>query len=133
MGADPRYVAGKKLATIVRALYVVQARYDLTRKARAAKVGAPAPSDGRRLIQHGGGRFMATPTERDTCQHFPSIRLASAWPAMSDDAQGDLAADIRAHGQLEAATISPEGELLDGRNRMAACEIVGVELKHFCL
>ena len=42
-GADP-YVAGKKLATIVRALYVVQARYDLTRKARAAKVGAPAPS-----------------------------------------------------------------------------------------
>ena len=62
---------------------------------------------------------------------FPIHPACSAWPAMSDDALRDLAADIRAHGQLEAATISPEGELLDGRNRMAACEIVGVELKTF--
>ena len=37
-GKDP-YVASKKLATIARALNIVQARYDLTRKARAKSVG----------------------------------------------------------------------------------------------
>ena len=41
-GNDP-YVASKKLATIVRALNVVQGRYNLTRKARAIKIGG-APS-----------------------------------------------------------------------------------------
>ena len=62
---------------------------------------------------------------------FPIHQACSAWPAMSDDALRDLAADIRAHGQRVVATISPEGELLDGRTRMAACEFVGVELKTF--
>jgi hypothetical protein len=37
-GKDP-YVAGKKLATIARALNIVQARYNLTRKMRAKSVG----------------------------------------------------------------------------------------------
>jgi len=39
------YVAGKKLATIVRALHTVLARYDLTRKARAQKVGSVSVPD----------------------------------------------------------------------------------------
>ena len=36
---NDQYVASKKLATIVRALNVVQTRYEQTRKMRAAKVG----------------------------------------------------------------------------------------------
>ena len=68
----------------VRALYVVQARYDLTRKARAAKVGAPAPLDGRLLIQHGVAKLMATPTERDYMPAFP-IHPACSGVARDED------------------------------------------------
>ena len=39
------YVAGKNLATITRALNVVQARYGISRKARAAKVGDTSVDD----------------------------------------------------------------------------------------
>jgi len=38
-GDKDLYVAGKNLATIARALNVVQARYGISRKARAGKVG----------------------------------------------------------------------------------------------
>ena len=36
---------------------------------------------------------------------------------------------MRANGQHEAATITPDGMLLDGRNREAACALNGIELK----
>ena len=39
------YVAGKNLATIARALNVVQARYGISRKARAQKVGDTSVDD----------------------------------------------------------------------------------------
>ena len=39
------YVAGKNLATIARALNIVQTRYGISRKARAAKVGDTSVDD----------------------------------------------------------------------------------------
>jgi ParB-like chromosome segregation protein Spo0J len=37
-----------------------------------------------------------------------------------------LANDIKANGQLEAIVLY-DGKVLDGRNRLAACELAGVE------
>ena len=53
----------------------------------------------------------------------------SAWPAMDEATLRDLAADIKENGQHEPATITPDGELLDGRNRMTTYVIAGVDLK----
>jgi ParB-like chromosome segregation protein Spo0J len=48
---------------------------------------------------------------------------------MSEAALKELAADIKTNGQHEPATITPDGMLLDGRNREAACALNGIELK----
>ena len=64
-------------------------------------------------------------------QHRPAYPLhpaCAAWPAMTDKDLQELAADIKANGQLEAATITPDGQLLDGRNRRDACAINDMEL-----
>jgi hypothetical protein len=53
----------------------------------------------------------------------------AAWPPMSPEEQCDLAADIAANGLREPITLTPDGLLLDGRNRAEACEIADVEPK----
>jgi len=60
---------------------------------------------------------------------YPIHPACSAWPAMSETALKELAADIKANGQHEPATITPDGQLLDGRNREAACALNGIALK----
>ena len=60
---------------------------------------------------------------------YPIHPACSAWPAMREAALRELADDIKIHGQLEPAAITPDGELLDGRNREAACALNGIELK----
>ena len=45
---------------------------------------------------------------------YPIHPACSAWPAMSEAALKELAADIKANGQHEPAAITPDGELLDG-------------------
>ena len=51
----------------------------------------------------------------------------SAWPEMHPGELRELAADIKANGLHEPLTLTPDGLLLDGRNRMLACEMAGVE------
>ena len=60
---------------------------------------------------------------------YPIHPACSAWPAMSETALKELAADIKVNGQHEPATVTPDGQLLDGRNREAACALNGIELK----
>ena len=51
---------------------------------------------------------------------------AELFPFMSDEELAELAADIRAHGLLEPIVLL-DGLVLDGRNRLRACEAAGVE------
>jgi hypothetical protein len=53
--------------------------------------------------------------------------LADLFPLMSEDDLKELAADIKANGQLHPIVIDAEGVLVDGRNRLAACDLVKVE------
>lgn len=52
---------------------------------------------------------------------------ANFYPMLSDEALAELAADIKENGQQSPITVTVEGVLLDGRNRLRACEIAGVE------
>jgi N6-adenosine-specific RNA methylase IME4 len=51
---------------------------------------------------------------------------AALFPLLEGAALDALAADIQAHGLRVPITIHPDGRLLDGRNRLKACEAVGV-------
>lgn len=60
--------------------------------------------------------------------------VADLFPMMSDDELAELADDIKAHGLINPIIIDSDGlVLIDGRNRLRACEIAGVEprFEHF--
>jgi len=52
--------------------------------------------------------------------------IAALFPMLADGELQALAADIRENG-LQQAVVIQGGTLLDGRNRLAACELAGVE------
>lgn len=52
---------------------------------------------------------------------------ADVWPMLPEDELRALADDIAAHGLRQPLVVTPEGELLAGRNRLRACEMAGVE------
>jgi N6-adenosine-specific RNA methylase IME4/ParB-like chromosome segregation protein Spo0J len=51
---------------------------------------------------------------------------ADLFPVLEGPAFDALAADIQAHGVRVPIVIHPDGSVLDGRNRLRACEAVGV-------
>jgi ParB-like chromosome segregation protein Spo0J len=53
--------------------------------------------------------------------------LAAVFPMLTSDELAELADDIKANGLLHPIMIDDTGVLIDGRNRLAACEIAGVE------
>lgn len=55
--------------------------------------------------------------------------LAAEFPMIGADELADLAQSIADHGQYDPITLTPDGVLLDGRNRLAACALAGVEPK----
>lgn len=52
---------------------------------------------------------------------------AEQYPVLSDDEIQVLAADIAENGLFDPITVTSDGVLLDGRNRLRACEIAGVD------
>jgi hypothetical protein len=58
----------------------------------------------------------------------PLHPACAIWPEMDPKDLRDLADDIAANGLRDAITVTPAGELLDGRNRALACEMAGVEI-----
>lgn len=52
---------------------------------------------------------------------------AAVFPMLPDDELRALADDITAHGLRHPIVLTPGGDLLDGRNRAAACELAGIE------
>ena len=57
---------------------------------------------------------------------YPVHLAAELFPMMDAEALQALADDIREHGQREAVILF-DGKVLDGRNRLRACELAGVE------
>jgi hypothetical protein len=60
-------------------------------------------------------------------QTAPIHDLADVYPMLSDVELRDLADDIAANGQRTPITLDPSGRVVDGRNRLAACRLAGVE------
>ena len=52
---------------------------------------------------------------------------AAVFPMLPDDELQALADDIAANGLQQPLVLTPDGALLDGRNRLAACEMAGVK------
>lgn len=52
---------------------------------------------------------------------------AGIFPLMGEEELKALAADIREHGQRHPIVRDGDGLIVDGRNRLAACELAGVE------
>lgn len=52
---------------------------------------------------------------------------ADLFPMLDDDDLQALADDIAVRGLLEPVWVLPDGRLLDGRNRVAACAIAGID------
>lgn len=52
---------------------------------------------------------------------------AELFPLIEGEAFDDLVADIEAHGLRESAWLNREGVLLDGRNRIRACQRAGIK------
>lgn len=52
--------------------------------------------------------------------------LADAWPMLGEQEIADLADDIATNGLTDPITLDANGALIDGRNRLAACQIAGV-------
>lgn len=53
--------------------------------------------------------------------------VADLFPMLADDELKELAEDIKARGLLQPIVLDAEGRVLDGRNRLAACELAGIE------
>lgn len=62
-----------------------------------------------------------------TIQVVGNHEYADAFPMASEEELEELAASIAAVGLIHPIVLTPKGEVLDGRNRLAACEKVGVE------
>ena len=53
--------------------------------------------------------------------------VADLFPMLAADELADLAADIRERGLIHPIVLDAEGRILDGRNRLVACEIAEVQ------
>jgi hypothetical protein len=58
---------------------------------------------------------------------FELHEACAAWPEMSPPELRALSDDIFANGLREPISLTPNGQLLDGRNRALACQMAGVE------
>lgn len=53
--------------------------------------------------------------------------VAAMFPMLAADELQELADDIKANGQVFPIILDQKGTLIDGRNRLAACKLAGVE------
>lgn len=53
--------------------------------------------------------------------------VADMFPMLAADELQELADDIKANGQVQPIMLDADGMLIDGRNRLAACKLAGVD------
>ena len=58
---------------------------------------------------------------------WPVHPAAAVWPMLPEEELRALADDIKANGLRQSLVLTPSGELLAGRNREKACDLVGIE------
>jgi ParB-like chromosome segregation protein Spo0J len=77
---------------------------------------------------------MSVAETLDTAVHDEEMTIhpaAEAFRMMSDDELKELAEDIKANGLMHPIMLTADGrQLVDGRNRLRACEIAGVEPRY---
>jgi hypothetical protein len=59
---------------------------------------------------------------------YPVHPLCAMYPDYTPEALVELAGDVGAHSLRDPITFTPDGRLLDGKNRVRACELAGVEI-----
>jgi protein gp37 len=76
---------------------------------------------------------MVNETLEDIIKHYPEITgihpACTAVPAIEKEDQDALEKDIANNGLLDAVTLTQDGLLLDGRNRLIACHKAAVEVR----
>ena len=61
----------------------------------------------------------------------PVHKAAELFPMMDEKELMELASDIQKNGQQEPIMTHPEtGEVIDGRNRLKACQLIGIEPRY---
>lgn len=58
---------------------------------------------------------------------IPVHPAAAVFPMLPDEELRQLAEDIKVNGLVHPIVLDTDGQLLDGRNRLAACDLAGVE------
>lgn len=66
-------------------------------------------------------------TEVDNLSTLTAHPAADLFPMLDAGEMGELAEDIKARGLIEAIVLDADGRIIDGRNRLEACAIAGVE------
>ena len=66
-------------------------------------------------------------SQLSTADQLPVHPAADIFPMMSDEELADLAESIKANGLRYPIIIDAEGQLIDGRNRLAACKLAGIK------
>jgi hypothetical protein len=59
---------------------------------------------------------------------YPVHPLCAVYPDYTPEALVELTCDVGAHSLRDPVTFTPDGRLLDGKNRVRACELAGVEI-----
>jgi hypothetical protein len=59
--------------------------------------------------------------------------FAALFPPITGEEWSEFVADIKTNGLMEPCALDKEGTLIDGRNRLRACELAGVEPRFECL
>lgn len=68
-----------------------------------------------------------TALDIETGEILQAHPVADLFPMLADDELAELATDIAERGLLQPIMLDAEGRVLDGRNRLAACHLAGVE------
>ena len=70
------------------------------------------------------------PRENNPEEDSPAIKVhpfAALFPMLNEQELQDLADDIKANGLLNKISRDKDGQILEGRNRLKACQIAGVQ------